>query len=192
MNLTESIAGIFPAEADIPEFFRLDNPVDQCEYLVNGELRRWSGPMQEVRSPVYVKTAAGLTQKVVGRYPLQGEPEALEALEAAVKAYDHGHGLWPSLSVSDRISHVEDFIFRIIARKDEVVKTLMWEIGKPYGDSAKEFDRTVAYMQGHHRRPEGPGPHLVPLCHGTGHLRPDPAGAPGSGPVHGALQLPAE
>ena len=147
MNLTESIAGIFPAEADIPEFCRLDNPIDQCEYLVNGELRRWSGPMQEVWSPVYVKTAAGLTPKVVGRYPLQGEPEALEALEAAVKAYDHGHGLWPSMSVSDRISHVEDFIFRIIARKDEVVKTLMWEIGKPYGDSAKEFDRTVAYMR---------------------------------------------
>ena len=107
--------------------------MDQCEYLVNGELRRWSGPMQEVRSPVYVKTAEGLTQQVVGRYPLLGEPEALEALGAAVKAYDHGHGPWPSLSVRDRISHLEDFIFRIIARKGEVVKTLMWEIGKPYG-----------------------------------------------------------
>ena len=147
MNLTEKIAGIFPAETDIPEFYRLDNPVDQEEYLVNGELRRWSGPMQEVRSPVYVKTAGGLTQKVVGRYPLLGEPEALEALAAAVKAYDHGHGPWPSMSVQDRISHLEDFIFRIIARKDEVVKTLMWEIGKPYGDSAKEFDRTVAYIR---------------------------------------------
>jgi hypothetical protein len=60
---------------------------------------------------------------------------------------DHGHGPWPSLSVRDRISHREDFIFLIIARKDEVVKTLMWEIGKPYGDSAKEFGRTVAYMR---------------------------------------------
>ena len=29
MNLTEKIAGIFPAETDIPEFYRLDNPVDQ-------------------------------------------------------------------------------------------------------------------------------------------------------------------
>ena len=113
MNLTESIAGIFPAESDIPEFYRLDNPIDQCGYLVNGELRQWSGPMQEVQSPVYVESAAGLTQIMVGRYPLQGEPEALEALEAAVKAYDHGHGLWPSMSVRDRISRVEDFIFRI-------------------------------------------------------------------------------
>ena len=53
MNLTESIAGILPAEADIPEIYRLDNPVDQYGYLVNGELRRCSGPMQEVWSPVY-------------------------------------------------------------------------------------------------------------------------------------------
>jgi glyceraldehyde-3-phosphate dehydrogenase (NADP+) len=44
MNLTESIAGIFPAEADIPEFFRLDNPVNQSEYLVNGELRHGPAP----------------------------------------------------------------------------------------------------------------------------------------------------
>ncbi len=63
MNLTEKIAGIFPAETDIPEFYRLDNPVDQSEYLVNGELRRWSGPMQEVLSPVYVKTAGGADPK---------------------------------------------------------------------------------------------------------------------------------
>ena len=52
MNLTESLAGVFPAETGISEFYRLDNPVNQGEYLVNGELRRWSGPRQEVRSPL--------------------------------------------------------------------------------------------------------------------------------------------
>ncbi len=51
MNRTEKIAGVFPAEPDIPEFCRLDHPVDQCEYLVNGELRRWSGPLQEMSKP---------------------------------------------------------------------------------------------------------------------------------------------
>jgi glyceraldehyde-3-phosphate dehydrogenase (NADP+) len=121
--------------------------VDQREYLVNGELRRWSGPVQEVRSPVYVKTAGGLAPKVVGSYPLLGEPEALEALAAARQAYGHGHGFWPSLSVQDRINHMNDFIFRISAKKDEVVKILMWEIGKSFTDSAKEFDRTVDYIR---------------------------------------------
>jgi glyceraldehyde-3-phosphate dehydrogenase (NADP+) len=147
MNLSESLQQIFPEEQAIPEIYRLERPVDQCEYLVNGELRQWSGPRQEVRSPIYVKTASGLTQTVVGSYPLLGEPEALEALAAARQAYDHGHGLWPSLSVRDRISHLEDFIFRIIATRDEVVKILMWEIGKSHQDSAKEFDRTVDYIK---------------------------------------------
>ncbi|MGA9756322.1 MAG: hypothetical protein WBV23_14390, partial [Desulfobaccales bacterium] len=66
MNLTESLAAIFPAESDIPEFYRLDRPVDQRQYLVNGELRQWSGPVQEVKSPVYVQTAGGLAPKRVG------------------------------------------------------------------------------------------------------------------------------
>ncbi|MHB9075434.1 MAG: NADP-dependent glyceraldehyde-3-phosphate dehydrogenase [Desulfobaccales bacterium] len=147
MNLSEKIAGVFPDEGDIPEFCRLEHPVDQRKYLVNGELRQWTGPVQEVRSPVYIKTAGGLTQKVVGSYPLLGEEEALEALAAARQAYNHGHGLWPSLSVQDRINHMNDFIFRISAKKDEVVKILMWEIGKSLSDSAREFDRTVDYIR---------------------------------------------
>ncbi len=31
-------------------------------------------------------------------------------------------------------------------KKAEVVKLLMWEIGKSYADSVKEFDRTVEYI----------------------------------------------
>ncbi len=147
MNLSERIAGIFPEESQIPEFCRLERRLEQREYLVNGELRRWSGAMREVKSPVYMQTAAGLTQKVIGAYPLLGEPEALEALAAARQAYDHGHGLWPSRSVQDRIRHMEDFIFRIIPQREEVVKILMWEIGKSLADSRKEFDRTVDYIR---------------------------------------------
>jgi len=33
-----------------------------------------------------------------------------------------------------------------MAKKDEVVKLIMWEIGKTYGDSVKEFDRTIEYI----------------------------------------------
>jgi glyceraldehyde-3-phosphate dehydrogenase (NADP+) len=32
-------------------------------------------------------------------------------------------------------------------KKAEVVKLLMWEIGKSYKDSVKEFDRTVQYIK---------------------------------------------
>ena len=32
-------------------------------------------------------------------------------------------------------------------KREEIAKRIMWEIGKPYGDSLKEFDRTVTYVR---------------------------------------------
>ncbi len=72
--------------------------------------------------------------------------ESLAALDAAVKAYDLGHGDWPTKSVQARIEHVEKFLAAMRAKRDEVVKLLMWEIGKPLKDSEKEFDRTCDYI----------------------------------------------
>ena len=70
----------------------------------------------------------------------------MEALNAALKAYDNGRGEWPSMSVKQRIECVERFTQKMIQKRDEVVKLLMWEIGKSLGDSQKEFDRTVQYI----------------------------------------------
>jgi glyceraldehyde-3-phosphate dehydrogenase (NADP+) len=42
---------------------------------------------------------------------------------------------------------VEQFAFRMIERRAEVVRLLMWEIGKTLPDAAKEFDRTVEYIR---------------------------------------------
>ena len=70
----------------------------------------------------------------------------MDVLDAAVKAFKNGRGEWPSMSVSQRIEAVEKFTQKMIAKRDEVVKLLMWEIGKSLGDSQKEFDRTVQYI----------------------------------------------
>ena len=147
MEFTETIRSIFPTQKDIPAQFLLASPLRQDVYLVNGELRRWDGPLQDVVSPVYVKTAAGLSPQLVGSYPLLSDQEARDALRAAMGAYEQGRGRWPTLSVADRIRHVEDFAYRMQDKKNEVVTLLMWEIGKSYLDAAKEFDRTVAYIK---------------------------------------------
>jgi glyceraldehyde-3-phosphate dehydrogenase (NADP+) len=83
---------------------------------------------------------------VIGSYPLCTQNEANEALDAAVAAYNNGRGEWPTMSVAERIACVERFTHEIIEKKDEVVKLLMWEIGKSHGDSVKEFDRTIEYI----------------------------------------------
>ena len=147
MKLEQKVNLIFPEEEIIPTEFRLNTPINQKEYLVNGELRHWDGPMQSVFSPVCVKSSSGISQKLIGKYPLLTEKESLEVLDAAVNAYDNGRGLWPTMPVAERIKCVEEFVYRMEEKKKDVVDLLMWEIGKSYQDSEKEFDRTVIYIR---------------------------------------------
>jgi glyceraldehyde-3-phosphate dehydrogenase (NADP+) len=141
-----TLSSVFPTADNVPEAYRIDEYIEQREYLVNGELRRWPGKLSPVESPVFLQNHGALEQKVLGATPLLTSKEALEAMEAAVKAYDLGHGDWPTRSVTDRIEHVERFLERMRTKRDEVVKLLMWEIGKTLKDSEKEFDRTCDYI----------------------------------------------
>ena len=141
-----NLGNLFPSEADIPAAYPLDGPLDQRSYLSNGDMLTWSGDVHTVLSPICIKTAKGLERKIIGTYPLCGEKEAQIALDAAVAAYNNGRGEWPTMSEAQRIECVEKFTRDITAKKEEVVKLIMWEIGKTYGDSVKEFDRTIEYI----------------------------------------------
>lgn len=147
MNIETQLQTLFVSEEQIPEAFRLDQELHQAEYLCNGEMKPWNGERHTVLSPICIKTPDGqLERKVIGSYPLCGQQEADEALEAAVRAYDNGRGEWPTMSVAERIACVERFTHEIIEQKEVVVKLLMWEIGKSHADSVKEFDRTIEYI----------------------------------------------
>lgn len=137
---------LFPTAADIPENYRLDGQIEQREYLVDGLLHLWAGPLAQVRSPVYLATDHGDEQVILGSTPLLDAPTALTALDAAVRAYDNGQGSWPTMRVAERIQHVETFLIRMREQREAVVKLLMWEIGKSLKDSEKEFDRTCDYI----------------------------------------------
>jgi len=137
---------LFPNQSQIPAEFDLTEPLEQKEYLVNGEMRAWAGKTQDVWSPIYIKTDKGFEQKRIGSYPITDASDAMEVLYAGVKAYGNGRGEWPSMTVSKRIECVEKFTQKMIQKRSEVVKLLMWEIGKSLTDSQKEFDRTVQYI----------------------------------------------
>jgi glyceraldehyde-3-phosphate dehydrogenase (NADP+) len=145
---SESLRQLFPREDEISLEHRPPSPVHQRSYLVNGELKAWDGPVETVRSPVCVRGRDGsLKQVELGSYPIGGEQEAEEALAAAVAAYDEGRGVWPTMTVADRIACMQNFTNQMIARRQEVVGLIMWEIGKSQTDSEKEFDRTVDYIR---------------------------------------------
>ncbi|MDD0843746.1 NADP-dependent glyceraldehyde-3-phosphate dehydrogenase [Pseudomonas sp. Gutcm_11s] len=146
MTTASQLEHLFPTLAEIPERYRPGAPIEQREYLVDGELRRWDGPLATVRSPIFLASEQGDEQVVLGSTPLLDADAALIALDAAVQAYDHGQGLWPNLRVAERIQHVEGFLARMREQREAVVRLLMWEIGKNLKDSEKEFDRTCDYI----------------------------------------------
>jgi glyceraldehyde-3-phosphate dehydrogenase (NADP+) len=145
--MKDTIESLFPEEKLIPGEFRLDEPIHQNYYLVNGELRRWEGPLREVLSPVWVKTGETLARKRLGESPLLTEAAAMEALDVAVRAYDNGRGVWPTMSVGERIQCVQRFTRAMLEKKEPIVRLLMWEIGKSLREAEREFERAVAYIR---------------------------------------------
>lgn len=144
--MNEFLTNLFPEESALPASVKLPDNLEQREYLIDGELVIWQGELNPVLSPVFTKKDGVLSQKVIGSTPLLTSKEALSALDAAVKAYDQGHGKWPMMPVANRIEHIENFLTQMRAKRKDVVNLLMWEIGKTQKDSEKEFDRTCDYI----------------------------------------------
>jgi glyceraldehyde-3-phosphate dehydrogenase (NADP+) len=141
----QNLKSVFPAASDIPQEWAV-SPLDQRDYLIGGSLRAWNGPCQEVFSPICVQEGGKAVQVRLGSYPLCTEKEALEALEAAAKAFDSGRGAWPTMGVEGRIACMKDFALRMKEKRAQIVKLIMWEICKVQADAEKEFDRTLAYI----------------------------------------------
>lgn len=137
----KSLENTFVPMDEISKEFRLQKPLIQKEYLMDGEIKHWDGAMKEVYSPVFTdeENEKGV---YLGAYPLLGAEEAMEALDSSVKA----NGIWPKMKVEERIECVKNFVFLMKQQRDPIVNLLMWEIGKSLNDSRKEFDRTIDYI----------------------------------------------
>ncbi|RPJ05442.1 MAG: NADP-dependent glyceraldehyde-3-phosphate dehydrogenase [Spirochaetaceae bacterium] len=145
MSIKDTIMSIFPEESSLPSEVQLKE-INQRQYLAGGRLREWKGPVQDVLSPVCLKTKNGAARKKIGSYPLCTEKESEEVLQAAVAAWDCGRGEWPCMGLEKRIRCIEDFAFKMKEKREIVVNLIMWEIGKTRKDSEKEFDRTLQYI----------------------------------------------
>ena len=88
MNFSEQLEKIFVTEEEVPAEFKLPSEVNQRTILLNGKMIQWDGAVQEVYSPVCIRTKEGLKRKLIGTYPVCTQNEAMEALDAAVAAYD--------------------------------------------------------------------------------------------------------
>ena len=130
---------------NIPEKYRLNSPVHHDTYLIDGKIDKWNGEFTEVISTLLANEEDD-KYITLGDSPKMDKKHALLALEAADKAYSNGTGTWPTMKVYERINCMQKFVDLMVLNRDEVVKLLMWEIGKNLKDSEKEFDRTVDYI----------------------------------------------
>ena len=84
---------------------------------------------------------------MIGTMPQFTTEKSLEVLAAAKKAWNHGNGVWPQMSLQERIEKVEAFLDKLHEQRSAIINLLMWEIGKNYGDATAEFDRTIAFAK---------------------------------------------
>ena len=130
----------------IPDEVRVD-PIFNTSYLIDGEIRHWTGATTKVFSSIQSPDKNNTMQPtLLGSVPDMAEESALEAVNAAEKAFNRGKGLWPTLPVKQRIKCLESFAEKMKLERELVSKLLMWEIGKTQTDAYKEFDRTVTYI----------------------------------------------
>ena len=125
-------------------FSEINSLFHQKSYLDNGKLTEWKGQMDEVYSTI--SSTEKYKPTLLGTVPHMDESTALSVLDSAVNAYDKGKGEWPTMQVKDRLACMTAFVEMMKTQRTEVVKLLMWEIGKTLPDSEKEFDRTVDYI----------------------------------------------
>jgi len=138
---------VFPDEDAIPSKYRFDSPFRPMTYLVGGQVKAWKGASSPVYSPISIRKDRGLRRTLLGRAPSLTSDEALRALAAAHEAFGSGRGEWPASSISRRISSVAEFLAGFGRKKSVVLKTLMWEIAKPYSELEDEFGRTLDYTR---------------------------------------------
>ncbi|MCB0353215.1 MAG: aldehyde dehydrogenase family protein [Bdellovibrionales bacterium] len=141
-----------PAESSLPSL-RLTTqpprelgwtaPVRQEKFLLGGELKTWTGKTDPVVSPLQIDGE----NVVLGTVPSLGREEALAAVAAAHEAYYGASATWPIASQEQRIACTETFLSKMREVRNEVVKRIVWEIGKSIADAEKEFDRTIEYVE---------------------------------------------
>ena len=133
--------------SSIPKEYSIDQPIAHSTYLIDGQVGSWNGSTAEVYSSIQTKSKNGeFGPTLLGTVPDMDEDSALKALQAADNAFHKGQGQWPTMKVSERVACMQKFVDLMQLKREEVVKLIMWEIGKNLSDSQKEFDRTVDYI----------------------------------------------
>lgn len=98
--------------------------------------------------PPPTKPVYGCCSRIpIGYMPQMTSEQSKAVLENAVSGWNHGRGLWSQITIGERIKHVRKFCEELTKLREDIAKTLMWEIGKSQKDAYSEVDRTIKFIQ---------------------------------------------
>jgi glyceraldehyde-3-phosphate dehydrogenase (NADP+) len=119
--------------------------VDGAKVLYGGQVIDWTGEVEDVTSPI-LDSSTG-KRIVIGRMAQMSGEEALKVHAAAKAAWKNGTGVWPQMSMQQRVDGIIRLVEALKERRAAIVQTLMWEICKNTADAAAEFDRTMLFIE---------------------------------------------
>jgi glyceraldehyde-3-phosphate dehydrogenase (NADP+) len=136
-----SPVGLFPSDPD----YSLVPFVDGGKLFINGRVSSYSGHVINVTSPILdLSTGQPI---VIGRMSQMVESDLNPVIDSANRAWDYGQGVWPQMTMSQRVAALQNAVEAIKLRRDEIITILMWEICKTQKDAASEFDRTLSFIE---------------------------------------------
>jgi glyceraldehyde-3-phosphate dehydrogenase (NADP+) len=100
-----------------------------------------------VMSDVMGCCSADYTPQLIGKIPQMSTEMVYKVLQDAKDAWKGGSGEWPQMSLAERIQAIEIFLEELTHKREAIVTTLMWEIGKNRKDAEAEFDRTIQFCK---------------------------------------------
>jgi glyceraldehyde-3-phosphate dehydrogenase (NADP+) len=128
-----------PVDTNSPPFI---NPI----IMQNGKVLE---PFEDMATEEVIGCCASdserLLPQVIGKMPQMTTEQTLQVLDAAKQAWNGGSGTWPQMPLSERVATIDKFLVELEKQREDIVKLLMWEIGKNYKDAASEFDRTIQF-----------------------------------------------
>ncbi|GKY96744.1 hypothetical protein MPSEU_000633900 [Mayamaea pseudoterrestris] len=83
----------------------------------------------------------------IGRLPQFTKEQSLHVLQDSVEAWKHGAGVWPQMTLQQRIESIQIYLEELSKKREDIVNVLMWEIGKNRVDAEAEFDRTIIFAK---------------------------------------------
>mmetsp|Transcript_48970 Transcript_48970/g.126277 ORF Transcript_48970/g.126277 Transcript_48970/m.126277 type:complete len:544 (+) Transcript_48970:82-1713(+) len=118
--------------------------IDGAFKFIGGERVAWTGEVTQVTSPI-IDASTGQRAEI-GQLASFGEADALETVQAAAQAWDRGQGVWPQMTIAQRIEAIKKFVEELKPARAGIINGLMWEICKSSADAAAEFDRTMTFV----------------------------------------------